>query len=278
MPLARRLRGEAASKVADADNAAGRARARSPRRCSSSTSSATCPGRTSTSPRSATSPADAYEWTDGPTGFGARALLTWLARHDPLAGIGHERADRPLVARRRPAASRTAGVLRRGTSHARFTGMAGLRFKTWRMRRGVVRGLLRLRADEARAAFQATFTAGRRVARVADHRQRRSSIEAVRLVAVAEGWAGFVAAAALRARVADRGSRLGGPLLLGDAAGRHRPAAAPAPGRRGRRPPGRARGSRRSPRRAGRGRRPGRATARCRRRPRRRDAAAAAPP
>ena len=36
------------------------------------------------------------------------------------------------------------------SSHARFTGHARLRFKTWRMRAGpVVRGLLRLRDDEA---------------------------------------------------------------------------------------------------------------------------------
>lgn len=34
------------------------------------------------------SPTDAYEWSAGPTGFGARALLEWLGRPDPLAGIG----------------------------------------------------------------------------------------------------------------------------------------------------------------------------------------------
>lgn len=31
---------------------------------------------------------DAYEWTPGPTGFGARALLEWLGSPDPLAGVG----------------------------------------------------------------------------------------------------------------------------------------------------------------------------------------------
>ena len=30
---------------------------------------------------------DAFEWTSGPTGFGARALLTWLGSDDPLRGI-----------------------------------------------------------------------------------------------------------------------------------------------------------------------------------------------
>jgi len=32
-------------------------------------------------------PADSYEWTTGPTGFGARALLAWLGSDDPLAGL-----------------------------------------------------------------------------------------------------------------------------------------------------------------------------------------------
>ena len=34
------------------------------------------------------SPAESFEWTTGPSGFGARALLTWLTGPDPLAGIG----------------------------------------------------------------------------------------------------------------------------------------------------------------------------------------------
>ena len=33
-------------------------------------------------------PMDSFEWTKGPSGFGARALLTWLTGPDPLAGIG----------------------------------------------------------------------------------------------------------------------------------------------------------------------------------------------
>jgi leucyl aminopeptidase len=33
------------------------------------------------------SPSDSYEWTTGPSGFGARALLTWLTGPTPLAGI-----------------------------------------------------------------------------------------------------------------------------------------------------------------------------------------------
>ena len=32
--------------------------------------------------------ADRHEWTPGPTGWGARTLLTWLGSEDPLAGVG----------------------------------------------------------------------------------------------------------------------------------------------------------------------------------------------
>ena len=34
------------------------------------------------------SPSESFEWTTGPSGFGARALLTWLGSEDPLAGVG----------------------------------------------------------------------------------------------------------------------------------------------------------------------------------------------
>jgi leucyl aminopeptidase len=34
------------------------------------------------------SPVDAFEWTSGATGFGARALLHWLELREPLAGVG----------------------------------------------------------------------------------------------------------------------------------------------------------------------------------------------
>ncbi len=37
------------------------------------------------------SPSELHEWTTGPTGFGARALLHWLGSGDPLAGIGRPR-------------------------------------------------------------------------------------------------------------------------------------------------------------------------------------------
>ncbi|MBZ5740109.1 leucyl aminopeptidase family protein [Nocardioides mangrovi] len=34
------------------------------------------------------SPEDRFEWSKGPTGFGARALLEWLGSPEPLAGVG----------------------------------------------------------------------------------------------------------------------------------------------------------------------------------------------
>jgi leucyl aminopeptidase len=34
------------------------------------------------------SPDERHEWTTGPTGFGARALLTWLGSADPVGAIG----------------------------------------------------------------------------------------------------------------------------------------------------------------------------------------------
>ena len=47
------------------------------------------------------------------------------------------------------------------TSHARFTGMAGLRFKTWRMVRGEwFEGCYVFATSEAREEFERTFTEG----------------------------------------------------------------------------------------------------------------------
>lgn len=49
----------------------------------------------------------------------------------------------------------------RDTSHARFTGMAGLAFKTWRMREGEwFEGCYVFVDEPARESFQATFEAG----------------------------------------------------------------------------------------------------------------------
>ena len=82
------------------------------------------------------------------------------------------------------------------TSHARFTGMAGLRFKTWRMLRGEwFEGCYVFASDEAREEFQRRFAEG---AAESPGSQIIGSppvlIEACDVVAVAEGWDGFVAA------------------------------------------------------------------------------------
>ena len=82
------------------------------------------------------------------------------------------------------------------SSHARFTGMEGLRFKTWRMRPGEwFEGCYVFATDEARAAFQASFSEG--AAESPGSQIIGSSpvlIEECDVVAVAEGGEGFLAA------------------------------------------------------------------------------------
>ena len=84
-----------------------------------------------------------------------------------------------------------------GTSHARFSGLGGLRFKTWRMRSGEwFEGCYVFATDEAREGFQRAFAAG---AADAPGSQIIGSapilVEACDVVAVAEGADGFVASA-----------------------------------------------------------------------------------
>ena len=81
------------------------------------------------------------------------------------------------------------------TSHARFSEMEGLRFKTWRMRAGEwFEGCYVFVDDATRAAFQEQFTA---VAAESPGSQIIGSapilIEECDVVAVAEGAAGFEA-------------------------------------------------------------------------------------
>ncbi len=83
------------------------------------------------------------------------------------------------------------------TSHAKFSAMPPLRFKTWRMRQGEwFEGCYVFESAAARADFQATFTAG--AAESPGSQIIGSSpilIEPCEVVAVAEGGAGFRAAA-----------------------------------------------------------------------------------
>ncbi|MBE7323824.1 hypothetical protein IEQ44_04070 [Nocardioides sp. Y6] len=81
------------------------------------------------------------------------------------------------------------------TSHSRFTGMAGLRFKTWRMREGEwFEGTYVFASDQARDDFEREFRAG---ADEAPGSKLVGSgpvlIEPWEVVAVAEGWDGFAA-------------------------------------------------------------------------------------
>ena len=81
------------------------------------------------------------------------------------------------------------------TSHAKFTGMPGLAYKTWRVRPGEwFEGCYVFSTDAARAEFQATFTEG--AAEAPGSKIIGSApilIEECDVVAVAEGWEGFKA-------------------------------------------------------------------------------------
>lgn len=82
-----------------------------------------------------------------------------------------------------------------GTSHAKFTGQPGLRFKTWRMRPGEwFEGCYVFEDEVARAAFQEKFATT--AAESPGSKIIGSGpvlIEECEVVAVAEGWEGFAA-------------------------------------------------------------------------------------
>ena len=84
-------------------------------------------------------------------------------------------------------------------SHARFSALAGLRFKTWRARPGEWFEGTYVFADEAaRSEFQAGFASGAADSPVSKILGRAPSlIEPCDVVAVAEGAAGFEASSRL---------------------------------------------------------------------------------
>ena len=86
MPLVADYEEKLASKVADADNAAGGAGA-----ITAALFLQHFAGEVPWAHLDVASvgdaPAERHEWTTGPTGFGARLLLTWLGSADPLAGV-----------------------------------------------------------------------------------------------------------------------------------------------------------------------------------------------
>jgi hypothetical protein len=83
------------------------------------------------------------------------------------------------------------------SSHDRFTGMAGLSYKTWRTVPGSwFEGTYVFADDAARVAFQETFTAGAADSPVSQIvGSAPVTIEPCEVVAIAEGGAGFVASA-----------------------------------------------------------------------------------
>jgi hypothetical protein len=82
------------------------------------------------------------------------------------------------------------------TSHARFTGRPGLRFKTWRSRPGEwFEGCYVFESADERDAFQTAFTSSADTSPVSlIVGAGPVLIEPCRIVAVAEGEAGFLAA------------------------------------------------------------------------------------
>ena len=99
-----------------------------------------------------------------------------------------------------PETARALAVYVEELSHARFTGLPGLRFKTWRMRPGEwFEGCYVFATEAARVAFQEQFEAG--AADAPGTRMVGSPpvlVEPCQVVAVAEGGEGFLAAAAYR--------------------------------------------------------------------------------
>jgi hypothetical protein len=82
------------------------------------------------------------------------------------------------------------------TSHPRFTGRAGLRFKTWRMRRAEwFEGCYVFESGAERDTFEQEFTEvadGSPVSQIVGHGPE--VVEPCEVVAVAEGGSGFLAA------------------------------------------------------------------------------------
>jgi len=85
----------------------------------------------------------------------------------------------------------------RDSSHARFTGMDGLRFKTWRAREGEwFEGCYVFETPKARDAFQRQFTENAERSQVSQIvGSAPVLIEPCDVVAVAEGASGFAALA-----------------------------------------------------------------------------------
>ena len=88
MPLSKEYEPKLASKIADSDNAPG-----GPGAITAALFLQHFTGRLPWAHLDIASvgdaPKDRFEWTEGPTGFGARLLLDWLGQPEPLAGVGN---------------------------------------------------------------------------------------------------------------------------------------------------------------------------------------------
>ena len=131
MPLVRRLRGAASAPRSPTATTPPAAPARSPRRCSSSTSPATCPWAHIDFASIAEAPAERYEWTQGPTGLRSPAAARLARLRGPAR---RDRAMKGLTVRWSLAdapdgVEEALAAYVADTSHARFTGMAGLQLQ-----------------------------------------------------------------------------------------------------------------------------------------------------
>jgi len=86
MPLAQQYADKMASKVADADNAGGGPGAITAALFLEPFTGGLPWAHLDVAPVG-DAPEERFEYTTGPTGFGARLLLTWLGQEDPLAGV-----------------------------------------------------------------------------------------------------------------------------------------------------------------------------------------------
>ena len=190
-PLVRDYEEKLASKVADADNAAGGA--------GSITAALFLQHFTGDVPWAhmdiasvGDAPEESFEWTEGPTGFGARVLLSWLGPARPARGdrLMHA-ADRPLVPGRRARGRRgqARGVRRRDLPRPLHRQGGAALQDLADAPRGVVRGLLRLRLRRGARGVPGDLHRHRGgVAGLADHRLVADPHRAVRGGRGRRGW------------------------------------------------------------------------------------------
>ena len=177
-------------------------------------------------------PTERYEWTAGPTGFGARACCSpGSAREDPLEGIALMHGpDRPLVAGRRARGRRggARGVRRRDLARAVHRhGRAALQDLADACRASGSRAATSSPPTRPARTFQATFTAG--AAESPGSQIIGIAADPDRGVRHRRDRRGLRTASSPRRAPDAEPLRPRGPTPSWRPAGRRRPAAAPAP-------------------------------------------------